>query len=120
MKLSILAARRQQAIERITAASGLDLSAGLPKTPDVAHRELLILERIADHMEAQHEESAAGSIADMTVKDALAAVESGQMSARDALAMEEARGSEARVSLVRDLQKRIAAESEGDDDGADG
>lgn len=111
MKVSILAARRQRAVERITAASGLDLSgSSFPKTPDVAHRELLILEAVADHMEAQTAESASTSITEMTVKDAMAAVEAGEISARDALVLEEARGKQARVSLVAELQKRIAEE----------
>mgnify|MGYP000871520464 CR=1 FL=1 len=62
MNLSQLAARRAAAIERIVAASDLDLSlTGLPRMPDTAHREMHILENIADHLEAQQ----AGGAPDM-------------------------------------------------------
>lgn len=52
MKKSALAARRQQAIERIKAQLAVDFS-GMPKAPDVEHRQLFQLERIADALEAR-------------------------------------------------------------------
>ena len=111
MKISILAARRQRAIESIAESSGLDLTnAAFPKTPDVAHRELLILERIAKYMKEQGAQSASTSTSSMTVKETVAAVEAGKVSAQDALVMEEARGSGARKTLVSELEDLIEAE----------
>jgi hypothetical protein len=57
MRLSQLAERRALALERVLKASNLDLSeSAFPKSPDLAHREMHILEAVAAHLEAQDEE----------------------------------------------------------------